>query len=64
MNEFELLLTAAQQGDNKALYALICQFDWLITKHSKNEAGYVDEDLKQHQILSFMAAIKKFEKLV
>ena len=57
-------MNAAQHGDREALYTLICQFDWLITKHSRNARGKVDEDLKQHQILSFIAAIKEFKEMV
>lgn len=64
MDDFKLLLEKAQQGDKQAVYELICKFDWLIIKHSKNAFGKVDEDLKQHQILSFIVAIKKFKNMV
>lgn len=60
MKHIFLLLIEAKKGNQEAATELIFSFEPLINKLSKRE-GVVDEDCKQHLIIEFLLAIRRFD---
>lgn len=60
MEEIELLIELAQTGNRDAEAELIIRYQPLINKYSRIN-GYVDEDCRQHLIIEFILAIRRFD---
>ena len=60
MMDFPLLLRKAQEGSLEATEQLLKTYMPMIEKYARLD-GKTDEDLRQHLIVCFLLALRKFE---
>ncbi|HIQ83832.1 MAG TPA: helix-turn-helix domain-containing protein [Candidatus Pullichristensenella stercorigallinarum] len=60
MKEFSILLKRAQEGSPEATEQLLKTYMPMIEKYARLD-GKTDEDLRQHLIVCFLLALRKFE---
>lgn len=60
MPDLSLLIMQAQAGNEDAMGKIISLYMPLILKYSRDKVKGIDEDCKQHLILSLIQAVKKF----
>ncbi|AHV98337.1 helix-turn-helix domain-containing protein [Paenibacillus sabinae] len=60
MNEVIDLIELAQNGNQQAVVELIERYEPLINKYSRQN-GNINEDCKQHLIIEFILAVRRFD---
>ena len=60
MKEFSILLKRAQEGSLEATECLLMMYMPMIEKYARLD-GAMDEDMRQHLIVCFLLALRKFQ---